>query len=186
MKTPISHFRSLMTDSRGGTMGIVIAVILVLAVVIAGGYYLYSTKTQKPEPLRTRLTTVKMKADVIAFVHNQVSPALYHNLITTDDVIVMMNKELDRLKRIAKQFPDQGQVIDAQAKTLSDSRDRLKAALVSTASAIEGLYVIWLVDRPDSLSRINSQKGTLTRELANAIREESDLINRIRANPDAL
>lgn len=97
---------------------------------------------------------------------------------------MMMNKELDRLKRIAKQFPEQEAIIKPQTQALTESRDRLAATLTDAAASIEKIYVTWLVDRTNGVSQINNQRGTLTRQLADAIREENNLVSRLRANPD--
>ena len=172
-----------LNNTRGGAAGILIVLILLLAAAGGGGFFAY-TKYYKKEPLRTSLGAVKMKPEIIRFIHDTVSPALYQNLITIDDIIVMMNKERDRLKRIAKQFPDQVAIIDSQTRSLTESHDRLAATLSDTAASIEKMYVTWLVDRTNGRAQINTQRGTLTRRLADAIREESNLVSRLRANPD--
>ncbi|WP_155325079.1 hypothetical protein [Desulfosarcina ovata] len=184
MRNDICNARKLINNARGGAAGVLIALVLVLAIAAGGGYCAY-TKYYKKEPLRTKLGAVKMKPEIIRFVHDAVSPALYHNLITLDDIVVMMNKEMDRLKRIAKQFPDQRGIIDPQTQSLTEAHARLAKSLTETGAQIEKMFVSWLVDRKNSIAKINSQKGTLTRQLANAIRGENELVSRIRANPDS-
>jgi hypothetical protein len=171
-------------NTAGGAVGIVIALLLVLALAGGGGYLAYN-KYYKKKPLRTKLSSMKMREELIRFTHDDVSPALYSNLITLDDIIVMMNKELDRLKRIDRRFPDQHGIIAAQTAEFTTARDHLSSVLADVGAKIETIYVTWLVDRAKGQGRINAQKGTLTRELGDAIRGETGLISRIRTNPDA-
>jgi hypothetical protein len=95
-----------------------------------------------------------------------------------------MNKELDRLKRISRKFPNQSGIVASQTKELSVARDRLTKAMDEVTATLETMYVTWLVDRSKGIGQIQSKKGTLTRQMADAIRGEAVLISRIRTNPD--
>jgi hypothetical protein len=170
--------------NAGGAVGIVIVLVLVLAVAAGGGYWAYN-KYYKIEPPRTKLASMKVKEELVQFTYDRVSRALHYNLITLDDIVVMMDKELKRLQRIAKKFPDQKGIVDPQIKELTRARKHLATTLKEATAAIEKIYVTWLVDRSKGTGQINSRKGTLTRKLADAIRGESVLIGRIRTNPDA-
>ena len=171
-------------NARGGAAGILVFLLLLLAAAGGGGYYYYNTHYKKV-PLRTKLASAKMKAEMIRFVNDDISPALYHNLITMDDILVMMGKEMDRLKRIAKQFPDQQAIITPQAESLKAARERLASQMTAATAKIEKIYVTWLVDRTNGIAQIRAQRGVLTRELANALRGENELVSRIRnTNPD--
>lgn len=170
--------------NTGGAAGILIALVLVLAVAAGGGYWAY-TNYYKKEPPRTKLASMKVKEELVQFTHDRVSRALHYNLITLDDIVVMMDRELKRLKRIAKKFPDQKGIVDPQIDALAHARERLATTLKEVTASIEKIYVTWLVDPSRGTGQINSRKGTLTRKLADAIRGESVLIGRIRTNPDA-
>lgn len=180
---PYQHINSI-NNNAGGAVAIITALLLVLALAGGGGYFAYG-KFYKKEPLRTKLSSMKMKAELIRFTHDHVSVALYHNMVMLDDIVVMMDKELKRLKRIGKKFPNQNNIVAAQITALNPARDRLAKRLADVTAKIENIYVTWLVDRPKGNSRIKSQKGTLTRRLADVIRDEAMLISRIRTNPDA-
>jgi len=170
--------------NAGGAVGIVIALVLVIAVAAGGGYWAYN-KYFKIEPPRTKLASIKVKEELVQFAHDRVSRALHYNLITIDDIVVMMDKELKRLQRIAKKFPDQKGIVDPQIEELTRARKRLATRLKEVTAAVEKIYVTWLVDRSKGTGQINSRKGTLTRKLADAIRGESVLISRIRNNPSS-
>jgi len=170
--------------NAGGAAGIVIALVLILALAAGGGYWAYNNYYKK-EPPRTKLASIKVKEELVQFTHDRVSRALHYNLITIDDIVVMMDKELKRLQRIAKKFPDQKGIVDPQIEALTRAREHMAKTLKEVTAAIEKIYVTWLVDRSKGTGQINSRKGTLTRKLADAIRGESVLIGRIRTNPDA-
>ena len=173
-----------MNNTRGGAVGILIALVLVLTLAGGGGFWAYN-KYYKKEPLRSKLASVKVKAELIRFTHDSVSTALYRNMILADDILVMMDAELDRLKRIGKKFPNQGGIVASQTEELKEARERMARTLTDVNATLEKMYVTWLVNRSEGTGQIRSQKGTLTRQLADAIRGEAALISRIRTNPDA-
>lgn len=172
------------SNSDGGVAGILIALVLVILLAGGGGYWAY-TNYYKKEPLRSKLASMKIKEELIRFTHDRVSTALYRNMVLLDDILVMMDKELDRLKRIGKKFPNQGQIVVSQTNELTVARQRMAKVLAEVSAALEKMYVTWLVDRSAGTGQIRSQKGTLTRQVADAIRGEAVLISRIRNNPDA-
>lgn len=182
LNTPYS--KNPVRNSRGKAAGITIALVLIVALAGGGGYWVYHTYFKK-KPLRTKLSSIRVREELIRFTHDRVSAALYHNLVMTDDIVVMMDKELKRLQRIVKKFPNQSGIVTSQTEELEVARRRMAAVLADVAAKIEKMYVIWLVDRSDGTGRIQSQKGTLTKRLADAIRGEAMLIGRIRTNPDA-
>ncbi|HSO19839.1 MAG TPA: hypothetical protein VLT88_10295 [Desulfosarcina sp.] len=171
-------------NARGGAAGVVVALLLVLALAGGAGYWAYGTY-YKQAPPRTKLAAVKVKEEVVQFVHDRVSRALHHNLVMLDDIVVMMDQERKRLQRLGKKFPDQETIIASQQAELTASRDRLAGVLKEVTARVEKIYVTWLVNRAEGTGLIQSQKGTLTRRLADAIRGEAVLIGRIRNNPAA-
>ena len=161
-----------------------LALMLVLVLAGGGGYWAFN-KYYKKAPLRAKLSSMKIKKELISFTHDRVSAALYSNMVLLDDILVMMDKELDRLKRIGKKFPNQRAIVAAQTKELNIARERMAKVLADVSAKLEKMYVTWLVNRSEGTGQIRSQKGTLTRQLADAIRGEAVLISRIRNNPDA-
>ena len=171
-------------NTSGGAVGILIAMVLVLALAGGGGFLAYN-KFHKKEPLRSKLASMKVKGELIRFTHDRVSTALYRNMVMLDDILMMMDKELDRLKRIGKKFPNQQGIIASQTEELKEARERMASILTDVNATLEKMYVTWLVNRSEGTGQIRSQKGTLTRQLADAIRGEASLISRIRTNPEA-
>ena len=184
MATKPHHPISTINNVTGGAVGIVIAVVLVLALAGGGGYLAY-TKYYKREPLQTKLSSIKTKEELVRFTPDLVSTALYRNMVLLDDIVVMMDSELDRLKRIGKKFPNQREIVASQTEELKVARERMANVLADVNATLEKIYVTWLVNRSEGIGQIRSQKGTLTRQLADAIRGEAVLISRIRTNPDA-
>lgn len=171
-------------NAGGSAVSTIFVLVFLLALAGGGGYWTY-TKYFTKAPLQTKLTSLKIKEEVIRFTHDRVSRALHHNMVMLDDIVVMMEKELKRLQRIGKKFPNQSGIVASQIEALTVARDRLAAVLGEVTANIEKIYVTWLVDRSAGTGQIKSQKGTLTRKLADAIRGEAVLISDIRSNPDA-
>lgn len=179
-----NHRQNPLYSTTGGALGIVIALVLVLALVGGGGFWAYHQHSKK-EPLRMRLASTKVQPDLIRFTHDQVSTALYHNLIQLDDILVMMKAELNRLKRIGNRFPNQEVIIASQAEALELAHDRLALVLTDTTANLEKMYVIWLVDRSKGTGQIHALRGDINRHLADALRSEAVMISRIRTNANA-
>lgn len=171
-------------NAHGRATGAVVAVLVVLVLVGGGTWWAYRQYVDH-EPPRTRLVSLKVKEEVVRFAHDHLSRALHHNLLMLDDIVAMMDRELKRLQRIGKKFPEQAAIVASQRDELTVSRDRLAAVLKEVTARVEKIYVTWLVDRASGTGLIQSQKGTLTRRLADAMRGEAVLIGRIRNNPQA-
>jgi hypothetical protein len=186
MKSTHSHQQTVhpMANDRGGAMVLIIVLTLILVLIGAGGYYAYN-RYMKPEPLRSKLSSSKIKEEVIHFVNDNVSAALYQNMIMLDDIVVTVDKELKRLDRIGKKFPNQKKIVSAQSESLQLARKRMAKALDDTTAKLEKMYVIWLVDRAQGVQQIKSQRAPLTQRLADAIRLDHGLIGSIRTNPNA-
>ena len=95
---------------------------------MAAAFFAY-TKFLKKEPLQTKLVSQKVKEEVLQFTNDYVSQAIYQNLITMDDTVVMLDKEIKRLKRIGTKFPNQRTIITTQTDQLSTTRNRLAKAM---------------------------------------------------------
>jgi hypothetical protein len=171
-------------NPHGGAVGIVIVLVLILGAAAGGGYWAYH-KFLKEKPPRTKLTSLKVKEELVQFTHDHISRALHTNMVTTDDIVVMLDQELKRLKGIGKKFPDQSAIIAPQVKALTTARQSLATALKEVSIVIETIYVTWLVDRPSGVKAIKSQKGSLAKKLADAIRDHAKLIRSIRNNPQS-
>ena len=171
-------------NTKGGAVFIILLVTLFVAATAGGGYFAYTKWIRKP-PLKTKLATIPLKKELIQFSNDTISPALYHNMVMIDEMLVTMEKELDRLKRIGKQFPNQKGVVSPRISALEEACKRLSTVLSEAAGRIEKMYVAWLVDRKEGFNQIRDQKGSLTQGLAEAIRNEAGLVGRIKNNPEA-
>ena len=186
MKSTHTHQQTVhpIANDRGGALVLIIVLSLTLVLIGAGGYYAYD-RYMKPEPLRSKLSSSKIKEEVIHFANDNVSAALYQNMIMLDDIVVTVEKELKRLDRIGKKFPNQKRIVTAQSESLQLARERMAKALAETTAKLEKMYVTWLVDRARGVAQIKSQRVSLTQRLADAIRQDHELVGSIRANPNA-
>lgn len=183
-KHPGNNLFYPMGNAKGGAAVLLIVLVLILAAAGGGGYWAYN-KYLKPKPIKTKLASQKVKEEVVQFTNDYVSPTLYNNLITIDDAVAIMDKELKRLGRIGTKFPDQKEIITTEVDILTKSRKKLFAALTQTTAALEKMYVIWLVDPKRAIAEIKKQRAGLSQRLADTFKTEAPLIGRIRSNPKA-
>ena len=172
-----------MKNSDGGAVFVIVLLLVFMSILGGGGYFAYTKFIKKP-PLQNKLACVKIKPELIRFSHDVISPIFYNNMVMLDDIVVMMDEELDRLKRIEKKYPNQAKIITPQIEEFSASRNRLNKALEQVAAKIEKIYVTWLVNQKDGALLIRENRSLLTNQLAEAIRGEAMLIGRVRKNKD--
>ena len=91
-----------LNSASGGAVGIVIALVLVLALAGGGGYLAYG-KYYKKAQLRTKLSSMKMKAELIRFTHDSVStgPLLFAPICQN----LAKNKLINQHSRLAVEKP---------------------------------------------------------------------------------
>ncbi len=178
------HYPHPMKNASGGAVFVIVLLLVFMSILGGGGYVAYTKFIKKP-PLQTKLACVKIKPELVQFSHDLISPILYNNMVMMDDILVMMDKELDRLKRIEKKYPNQAKIVTPQIEELSAARDRLGEALERVTAKIEKIYVTWLVNQRDGAVQIRENRSLLTNQLAETIRDEAMLIGRVRKNKDA-
>jgi CRISPR/Cas system CSM-associated protein Csm2 small subunit len=166
-------------DSGLSTMAALIILGMVLLVLGATAYFGFRFYIRSEQP-RTALKSVKLKKELLEFTHGQIRE-VYQQIIRLDDVIFLIDDEIKRLEKIAKQFPDQKPIVESERGNLTAEREKLAQALSSVIKDIEAIYVTFLVNQASGIQRVNQNRGSLKERCDKALSNSSKLIFRLEA-----
>jgi hypothetical protein len=164
-------------NTKGFSAVLLIVLLLVVGVFTAGGYFGWQIYSKSTQP-RTSLVGAKVKPDLLAFTHRQL-PALYPKIIALDDTIVLIDGEIDRLAGIAKQYPAQKPLVEAERQKLGTNRKALAEALAGTLAKAETLFVTYLMDPNRGLRNIKKERTLIRRQTRAALRDHAALRQRL-------
>ncbi len=173
-------------NSECGKVGIVAILFILIFITIGLGASYVGVKLwwAKNQP-RSQLTATKVSADVLHWSFRQL-PELYSKTIALDDMISLLDNELQRLKELGKEYPDQQEIVAEESANLKEKRDELTAVLVETAKSIESIYVAYKIDVRKGQSKIGSKEiYDLGKKLTATLKSHSRMVSRIKSqNPE--
>lgn len=163
---------------------LILITLIVLSIMGAAGYVMAKQWWAKNQP-RTSLTGMKISADVLKWSFRQL-PELYAQIIALDDVIALIETELDRLKELAKTYPDQRQIVSQESERLKTKKDELTVILKEAGKVIEAIYVTFKIDAHKGQEKIGTKEFyDLGKHLAATLRANARLAQRIKSqNPE--
>jgi hypothetical protein len=164
---------------------VVILLSLFVVVILAGiGYSGAKQWWIKNQP-RSSLSTVKIEADVLSWSFRYV-PEIYFKIVALDDMIALLESELDRLKELAKKYPDQKNIVSEEKARLETKKEELIGILTHAGKATETMYVAYKIDVRKGHNQIGSKETyELGKKLTSTLKSSSRLANRIKSqNPE--
>jgi hypothetical protein len=168
-----------MKNQKGISIFLIVVLLLICSATGIFAYLAYVVYSSGLKPQRA-LATVKLKADVLAFAHQQV-PDLYNRLIALDNLVVLVDDELGQLKRIKRSYPSQNNIVGNANASLTEKRRILAEALQTAGQKVEALYVSYLINPTRGARDIQRQKSSLIKEINSAIMAEKELALRLEA-----
>jgi hypothetical protein len=164
-------------NHNGFSIILLVVLLFVAAVLGAGGWFGWRIYSSASQP-RASLVGAKVKPELIAFVHHQL-PNLYTQVIAVDDTIALVDAEVDRLAGIAKQYPAQTPLVEAERQKLGTNRRALAEALTGTLAKAETLFVTYLMDPNRGLRNIKKERTLIRRQTRTALRDHAALRQRL-------
>jgi hypothetical protein len=169
-----------MLRNNDGKFKIVLMLLIFFMLLLTGGgyvgYRVWAAKAQS----RAALFGMKINSDILDFSHRRI-PDLYALLISLDDSIALLDKELSWLKQIEKQFPDQKQLISDENESLKKRQEELTVTLTQVGKSIETLYVTYIIDQRRGMALIAKEKFELKKQLSEALRSSAVLTARLKS-----
>lgn len=167
-------------NPNGFSVILLIVLLFMAAVLGAGGWFGWQFYSKSMQP-RSSLVGAKVKPELIAFAHRQL-PDIYPHIVALDDTIALVKGEVDRLGRIAKQYPAQKPLLGKESEKLEGIKTELANALTQSLASTETLYVTYLMDPAKGVKAIKTQRIALRRQAGAALKRHAALRQRLSQN----
>ena len=124
------------------------------------------------------LSKLQLKKDIIAFTFSKV-PKIYSGLVKLDGEIVLIDKELERLKEIEAEFPNQKQIVITERNNWKKVKKDLHSSLSNLEKEVEKIYVTHLVNKENGTELINKNMKPLVDTINKALEASSPHTKRL-------
>jgi hypothetical protein len=150
-----------MTNSKGSATIIVLIVVLVLLSV--GGYFGYTKfylKHGDSNTFNADLAHISLKEVILRATYEQL-PDVYFGLVKMNSELLVINKEIERLLNMEKEFPQQLEIISSEKTIWSSIEKNVSDTISLLEKEVETLYVAHKVNREKGKKLIDVKKKQL-------------------------
>lgn len=150
-----------MTNNKGSAT--VIIVIIVLVLLGAGGYFGYTQfylKQGASDTFTSDLDHVSLKEEILLSTYEKL-PNVYFGLVDINTELLVINKEIDRLSDMEKEYPQQIEIISAEKNIWNSVRQDISNTVSTLEKDIETLHVAYRVNQEKGQKRIDEKKNQL-------------------------
>jgi predicted transcriptional regulator len=151
----------------------VVGILIAIAVVAAAGLSRSRNKTPK------ELAKVALKAEILSFTY-QTTPSIYSGLVKLNNRVLLIDKELERLKEIESEFPDQKKIINSEKLNWNKIQKTLLTSISKTEKTVETLYVMHLINQDKGKTLIDKEKKPLSQIVDKALTDTAPEIKRLK------
>ncbi len=163
--------------------GIVLSVLTILiAIVVAAGYIALPYLRDRNKP-NIDLTHLRLKPEIILFTY-RIWPDAYNRFINLDVEIGLIDKEIDRLAAMEKEFPQQKRIISEEKSVWDRTGKNLHSVLDNLETEVETIYVTYSVNEARGLQSINDSQESILKPVAEALAESAQLTGRLKTEPE--
>ena len=163
-----------MPNNKGSATIIVLIIVLVLLGV--GGYFGYTKfylKQGASDTFTTDLDHVSLKEEILRATYKQL-PDVYFGLVKMNSELLVINKEIERLGDMEKEFPQQLQIISSEKTIWTSIEKNVSDTIGLLEKEIETLYVAHKVNPAKGKKRIDAKKNQL-QDTINKILKDTQL-----------
>jgi len=161
---------------RGGI--IVLILLLLLAGGAGAGYYFLVFKNKPPETKNIRLSE-----EILSFSIKTI-PELAQALLSLDYELYLIDKELQRLDQMDKDYPRQKQIIAKQRNEINSIRKNISTSLADVEKDVEAVFVSYSLNSEKGLEMIEEKKPGMLQLSRNALDDSRELTERLAHNED--
>ena len=137
--------------------GIITRMVVVFCFVSVVASCEFLNKNAQPQ---VNLSKLQLNKDIITFTFSKV-PKIYSGLVKLNSEIVLIDKELERLKEIEAEFPKQRKIIITERNNWKKVKKDLRSSLSNLEKEVEKIYVTHLVNKNKSTELINKNMRPL-------------------------
>ncbi|MBU2431012.1 MAG: hypothetical protein KKH99_09990, partial [Proteobacteria bacterium] len=150
-------------------------------------YFLYFSANNdgNQEPYKKiTLAHIQLPEEMLKFTFNHF-PELYGVMIAANSEINIIEDEIRRIDAVSKKYPDQAKIAEKEIKTWEKTRDTLQKAFIKIEKPVKETFVLYQVNTPDGLARIQELKDPLTQDAKTALVPVIEQTQRLKSNEDA-
>mgnify|MGYP006276303287 CR=1 FL=1 len=152
-------------------MAVTLLILLAVGASAYTVYYFYFTGNDKAAAYRdTVLENVDLPDEMLEFTFHQM-PKLYDALKTYNRYSAMINSEIERIKAIGEQYPDQKEIVSDQTEEWTDRKEEMDKVYNDIENQIKDLYVLFHVNREKGENRITDTKEELYADAEESLSE---------------
>ena len=127
-------------------------------------YYFYFTGNDKTATYRkTVLENVELPDEMLEFTFYRM-PELYDALKTYNRYSTLINAEIERIRAIGKQYPDQDTIVSDQVEEWTERKEDMDNVYEEIENEIKALYVLFHVNKEKGEKRITDTKMELHKD----------------------
>lgn len=136
--------------------------LIILVLIIGSGGFLISQYLayQKEVENDNALENIALKKEIILFTEAKL-PEIHAYLVKLNYEIRAIDREIDRIILMEKDFPQQKKIILSEKKTWEKTRKELAATLLKLENEIEAIYVIYKINPDKGLVQIEQNRAEL-------------------------
>ena len=171
-------------NDNGSTALIIL--IIVLALLGAGGYLGY-TKYYLPRQSSIIFTKdlkyIFLKEEILLSTYEKL-PTVYSGLVEINNELLVINQEIDRLREMELEFPQQKNMIISEKKIWEDLQQTIANTVKMLESELETLYVAYKVNDETGLRMIEGKRDPLKTSITKTMETSQDKTKRLKASND--
>lgn len=165
---------------KKGFSGTKLFLILLLIALIGGGAAAYWFLIKKKEELpHADLAHVKLNPEILSFAAVTI-PNLYNGLLDLNNEVVLIDREIERLDGMAREYPQQRNIIFSEKKNWERLQKKLTITLNKLESSVEMIYVSYSVNREKGMEVIDQQRETILAPVVDVLDESRPLTERLK------
>jgi len=156
-------------------MIILAALGLVIAVAVVAAAALSRSKTEAPR----ELVKVRLKPEILSFTF-KTTPDICSGLVKLNNEVLLIDKELERLKEIESEFPDQKKIITTEKQHWKKVQKELLTAISKIEKTVETFYVTHLVNPGKGKALVDKERKPLSQIAENTLTATAPHIKRLK------
>lgn len=172
------------TDNRGASTLIIL--IIVLALLGAGGYFGY-TKYYLPRQYGNTFTKdlkyISLKEEILFSTYENL-PVVYADLVEINNELLVINEEIDRLTKMEKEFPQQKEIIISEKGIWESLQEHISNTINSMENELETLYVAHRVNAEKGMKRLGEKRSELQNTIKQTLKTSQEKTKRLKPPPD--
>ncbi len=123
-------------------------------------------ETLKASYHKLELKHISLPEEMVKFCFDNF-PDLYAAILTCNNEIILMDKEIARIDNIAKKYPEQGKIAEKEKAVWEKTKINLQKGFLKIEKPVKEIYVLFRVNQEQAMIQINEKNKELT-EIAGA------------------